>query len=48
MGASGQSEMRRPRTEGSGNHVATEVRMAGQGIMRITASKGLTFSMHRE
>lgn len=44
MGASGRGDVkRRPRTEGSGSHMATEVtrRMAGQGLMRMTRSQEL-------
>lgn len=41
---------RRPGTEGSGSHTATEVtrRMAGQGLMRMTMSQGLKSSMRKE
>lgn len=49
MGASGQSGVKsRPRTEGSRNRMATEVRKAGQGLIGITTSQGLEFSMHKE
>lgn len=51
MGASGQGDVkRRPRTEGSGSHMATGVtgRMAGQGLMRMTISQGLKPLIHKE
>lgn len=49
MGGSGQSDVRsRPRTERSKNHMATEVRKSGQGLIGITTSQRLGFPMHKE
>lgn len=51
MGASGRGDVkRRPRTEGSGSHMATEVtrRMAGQGLVRMIRSQELKSSMHKK
>lgn len=51
LGASGRDDVkRRPRTEGSGGHVATEVtrRTTGQGLMKMTRSQGLKSSMYEK